>query len=1376
VKGSPGCIPVIQGCPKTAGNPIDVLTGDKLETVTDYTTAGPTPLVFTRKYRSNTNFSAFRIKEFGDTGPSDNRPDIYTTQTRFGKAWRSNFDAFLVPIGSLSNPSSGARAHLITPEGDELAFRYNSDTTPNWRPAYFDSMTGTWTAPRTDIDVKMTGVTNGIEVQFKSDVIYAFDFNGDLVSIRWPNGYSQTLAYDPEGNNTSVTDSLGRTLTFTYDDDNLLSTMTTPDGKVYTYDYYNPPVPSVGNGTFTTGRSREQVISHVYYPDATPTDLSDNPKITYHYEDTRFRYALTGITDERGIRYATWAYDTQARAIRSTHTGGADDTTIAYDDAGNKVTVTNPLTKQTVFNYSAIQDHKRITSVDGLASANCAASNTSYVYDANGFKSKETDAEGRITQYVNNSRGLPTTIYEGVDPASTSNPPTLLPEGRTTTLSWHATLNQPTQITAPRLTSALSYDSAGRLTNLTQTDTTSHTIPYSTNGQTRSWTYGYCQAGDANCPVGLLKSVNGPLAGAGDTVSYSYDVNGFISTITNEVGHVTTVVTKNASGQPTKIRDANLVDTDLTYDERNRLKTVTIAGAVTTYAYDAAGNVTRITAGDGSYLQYTYNGARRIIRIANNTGEKIDLAYNDNGDVTSRTIKTSANAIVYQQTQVFDELGRLLRQVGAANQTTTFAYDRTDLNVSVTDPRSTLYSYGYDALQRLTSETRNGAVTAYGLDPQDSVATYTDPRSIATTYVRNGFGEVIRETSPDSGITDYVRNALGDVTQMTDGRGVVTAYTYDTAGRMKTKSYPAAAAENIVYSYDATASGNKGKGRLTSLTDQSGATSWAYDERGNRLRESRNIEGEAYPTFYQYDAGDKVSQMTYPSGRIVTYARNALGQVTAVTTKKNATAAVANVATAITWSAMSDLVTGFAYGNGLSFAATYDLDYRISTLKVLNGAANVISLSYSYEDGAGLLANDGVNLTSITDTVTPANSQSLWYTPTGRLQNASGPYGDLTFYMDAVGNRTHELKTGAPTKVLGYPAGNNRLVSETTGGTLTRSFTYDGAGNMLTGLPAGSTYSLAYNKRNRPSTLRQNGTAIATYLFNAQEQLVSRSVTQPTASTTHYIYDTQGHLIAEATGTSASTAVITREYLWLDGMPIAVIDGVNTASPVTSYVHTDHLTRPIRITNAAKATTWSAQWLPHGGAHVTTGTATQNLRFPGQYFLIEQGLAYNWHRFYDATTGRYTQPDPYGVRPMIDHRTGLAESYDYRAPGFHDGPSKYAYAKNSPVMYTDPTGQFVMPGTEELFDYFWKGPSACPAPDDALTFPPLQMSKPGRWECSGTCNVYPVVPGANCPARVYGYGTGSSEREAYLAMQADANAKVPRGCQKRHCNPRCKRR
>jgi len=100
-------------------------------------------------------------------------------------------------------------------------------------------------------------------------------------------------------------------------------------------------------------------------------------------------------------------------------------------------------------------------------------------------------------------------------------------------------------------------------------------------------------------------------------------------------------------------------------------------------------------------------------------------------------------------------------------------------------------------------------------------------------------------------------------------------------------------------------------------------------------------------------------------------------------------------------------------------------------------------------------------------------------------------------------------------------------------------------------------------------------------------------------------------------------------------------------------VHADHLGRPVRLTDATRATVWSAAYDPFGQPWQVTGTVEQNLRFPGQYFLIETGLAYNWHRFYDPATGRYTQPDP--LR-------------------FVDGSSVYGYAQSSPLSLIDALG------------------------------------------------------------------------------------------------------
>ena len=92
--------------------------------------------------------------------------------------------------------------------------------------------------------------------------------------------------------------------------------------------------------------------------------------------------------------------------------------------------------------------------------------------------------------------------------------------------------------------------------------------------------------------------------------------------------------------------------------------------------------------------------------------------------------------------------------------------------------------------------------------------------------------------------------------------------------------------------------------------------------------------------------------------------------------------------------------------------------------------------------------------------------------------------------------------------------------------------------------------------------------------------------------------------------------------------PVAVVDAVNTVSPTLWYVHVDHLNRPIRMTDGTNASVWNAVWMVWGAPHAITGTAALNARFPGQWFQVESGLHYNWHRHYDPSLGRYTQPDP----------------------------------------------------------------------------------------------------------------------------------------------------
>jgi RHS repeat-associated protein len=429
------------------------------------------------------------------------------------------------------------------------------------------------------------------------------------------------------------------------------------------------------------------------------------------------------------------------------------------------------------------------------------------------------------------------------------------------------------------------------------------------------------------------------------------------------------------------------------------------------------------------------------------------------------------------------------------------------------------------------------------------------------------------------------------------------------------------------------------------------------------------------------------------------------------------------------------------HGNGLITTAGYDLDYRLSSLTLKDGATNVSALAYAY--------TDGMNLTGITDGVTAANSNTLGYSLANRLNAASGAWGTNSFTYDGVGNRLTDV-TSTKNRQASYGATNNRLTSITENAAAFRSYTYDNAGNTITETRPGESFVYTYNKRNRLTGVTRNTVSYATYGYNALEQLTTRTTTAAggPVGQVAYTYDLDGHLITEAT---ASSGVKTREYIWLPSndnspvdLPLAVID---VATNTISFVHADHLGRPIRMTSPTKTTVWAATWKPWGEVQTLSGTTTNNLRYPGQYFQIETGLHYNHHRMYDPVTGRYTQPDP--LR-------------------FVDGPSVYAYAKNSPFMRVDRDGKETnivvwgdsWPGGHS--GIYISGPDGNTIYDPSSGYAPngvdsLGSGRLGSGPEVGSLSSYLQSPaGGSCGCTVYSFPT-TPEQESEIIRRASEN-------------------
>jgi|CXWL01.1.fsa_nt_gi RHS repeat-associated protein len=1165
----------------SVGDPISLGNGNLFEEIDDYRSSGINSLSFTRYYNS------------GEA--------LATVPSMIAPHWRNTFDRYITIV-------SATETNVERADGQVIYFTFDS-TTSTWKTDKNMNVSLTHTGSETGSTWVFTDLNNTIENYTQGSTGTAF-----LTTIVQLNGYTQTMTVT-SGKLTSVTDSLGRSLSLTYNADNRVSTVTFPGGLLITYGYN-----SSGVGM------NDRLVSISY-------STSPVTNQTYSYTAAGFPFALTSIIDENGNTYKTWTYDTATGRVTSSKLGtgtGNDLHSVTYDDTNNNRTVTNALGMVETYKFVPLVGGVcSNTQISRTATATVPAGTQGYTYDANGYLSKVVDWKGNVTNFVNNARGLQTSRTEAFGTTA----------ARTITTTWHPTLNLPTKIVQTGLTTDLTYDINGNLLTKTETDTQTQTVPYSTNGATRTWTWTYDSLGN-------MLTEDGPRTDVSDVTTYTYTTPAKnLGTVTNALSQVTNFSSYDASGRPLSYTDANGTVTNLTYDLRGLLKTQTVVAAsgnaITTYGYDNAEMLTSITAPDNSVLNFTYNDAHKLVAVYNASNERIDYTLDAAGNITAEITKNASAAIRRQVNHAYDSINRLLKDIGyLAAQQNVYAYDANGNRLTITNARNFITTQGFDALNRfisVKSALNQTAATAY--DKRDNITQQQDFRGLATNYVYNGFNQAIQASSPDSGTTVYnTIDKAGNVTQETDARGVVTNRTFDALNRILTQTYPAASSENITYGYDSIAGGNKGKGHLTSITDQSGSTAYVYDERGNITQKTAIISGKTYTISYAYDLADKPTLITYPSGRQVQFLYNANGQLTTVNSRATSGGSYVAVASAITFEPFGPLKS-FTYGNSLTHARDYNQNYWLSTLRTNDGTTFLQNLTYAYDDAG--------NITSITDGVTPARNQTFTYDALNRLTQGIGAYGTINYTYYTPSDRQTRV-TGGVTQTYNFPAASNRMTSITNSPS-TRSLTYTANGNILTdNRSTNPDVAYTWNNRNRKSTVTVGGTLAATYLYDAIGQRVSKVAG---AITTHFIYDVNGQLIAEANG---ATGAPTREFIWLPGgTPLVQVE----PSSVFWYVLSDHHGTPQKLTDSTKAIVWDRVQQPFGETQTITGTATSSIRFPGQYADAEDGNYYNYSRDYDPTTGRYLQTDTIGQ---------------------NGGLNLYKYAESNPLRYTDRRGRSVL--------------------------------------------------------------------------------------------------
>lgn len=315
--------------------------------------------------------------------------------------WRHNYSTRL----RISSPYVA----LVLEDGREVVFYKPSDTpfAPTGEFGVLAHNGGQWTYTSKDKEV------------------LHFNSVGLLTRIDKPYGYTQLSRI---GSRVDVVDNLGSQLSFTAREDGQPLSLQA-EGWQFQYAY------DANNNLIRVTRQKSGL------------ELDRE----YHYEDSRNPRLLTGITDERGIRFATWSYDEQGRGISSEHAGGVEKINIAYNSDGT-ATVINEFGKSAVYKFAFVSSMKRIVEIKGEPSPNCLASNSKFYYNTSGLLSHIINNKGVGTFFQYDNRGLETQRTE----AYNSSP------SRTTYTEWHQTFPLPIKVTEPTRITTYTYDAQGR--------------------------------------------------------------------------------------------------------------------------------------------------------------------------------------------------------------------------------------------------------------------------------------------------------------------------------------------------------------------------------------------------------------------------------------------------------------------------------------------------------------------------------------------------------------------------------------------------------------------------------------------------------------------------------------------------------------------------------------------------------------------------------------------------------------------------------------------------------------------------------------------------------------------------------------------------
>ncbi len=770
-----------------------------------------------------------------------------------------------------------------------------------------------------------------------------------------------------------------------------------------------------------------------------------------------------------------------------------------------------------------------------------------------------------------------------------------------------------------------------------------------------------------------------PESPAGATESATVDGNGWITSVVDETG-AKTCYTHDPMGRTSSVTSPSEAQAGVCDNSTWKVQFSSFAPIPATdwVPPGVSHGQWRHTVAHGDYRKFTYYDAMwRPVLIheydainLNGTLRSTSMAYDENGRVKFQSYPSSATVPAAMGTRTFyDALGRVTRveqdaENSAVLATTTQYLD--GLQTRVTNPKGNqtvtsfmawdipTYDYPIASVQPEDKVVEIARHPQFGWPLQLRQRNAADTLSVARQYVYDVHGQLCKTIEPETGATVMDYDAAGNLswsaTGLTGGSyasvgscsqaeaggsGRMVHRGYDPRNRLTNLAFPDGRG-NQEWTYTADGLPATVTAYNTHVSDSSGTrviTAYTYNNR--RLLTGESITQPNWYTWttgYAYNGLGHLSHQTYPTGLMVDYAPNALGQAT----KAGAYASGAQYYP-------NGAIKQFTYGNGIVHAM-YQNARQLPSRSTSSGGT--LDLGYFYD-------NNG-NVSHIADHGRGEQfSRWMQYDALDRLTDVGSVHfgGDHwhRFTYDALDNLKSWKLAGVKDYADYIYDVNNRLTNiRNTAGATVVGLSYGPQGNLQN--KNGQVHVFDYGNRLRDVVGKESyrydglGRRVTTWKNNGGAELWQ--YTQAGQMVFSSDWEGSGYLNHK-----------THEHVYLAGSLVASIDHdwPSNALIAVKYQHTDALGSPVAVTNASGQVIERMDYEPWGAIIGKPGH--NGIGYTGHVMDGATGLTYMQQRYYDQSVGRFLSVDPV----VASSSTGA-------------NFNRYKYAANNPYRFVDPDG------------------------------------------------------------------------------------------------------